>query len=284
VLLGLDRPECNCQAGPYHRNVVIGSPAGAERKPRGARKLPLVKERWSGSNGQALAREVITRLLTGDKLDDLHLGRYRGRTDLRGLWLVSSRGLPGPRLAGQLEGVPAADGVTWSGLDLSSSTFRIDLQGSTVVNTALDRVGWQGWVVSRSVLQDCSFTSADLRDASFDHGNGYLPSDPVRQQPAEYLRCAFTRTRTGPYASWGRAIFDHCEFSSTQFTSPQWFHGAELIGCRFRGEFRDVIFGWAKPGHEPAPRVEAVDVREATFTAVSLLVHRGSGLLAGQRR
>jgi uncharacterized protein YjbI with pentapeptide repeats len=134
--------------------------------------------------------------------------------------------------------------------------------------------------VSRSVLRDCSFAGADLRDASFDYGNRGLPGDGVTQDPTAYLRRAFTRTRTGPYASWGRALFDSCEFDSTRFTSPQWFQGAELIDCTFRGRFRDVIFGWSTSGDQPAPRISGVDVRDATFEDLTLMVHRGSGLVS----
>jgi hypothetical protein len=161
-------------------NVVIGSPAGAERKPSAAGKLPLLKERWSGSKGQALAREVITRLLTGTGWPT---GRRSGRGRRHVVW-------PGP------------------------------------------------------VLID-------------------LPDRLAGVHSAQY------RFRPGGLAGLGGQPF-----------GPQWFHGAEFIGCRFR----DVIFGWAKPGNGPAPRVEAVDIREATFASVSLLVHRGSGLLTAQHR
>jgi len=246
---------------------------------REVKPLPPLKRRWAGRDGQRLAREVVLCLLTGTKLDGLGLGQHGGRTDLRGLWLASARGLPGPRLAGGLEGVPAAAGVTWSGLDLSGATFRLDLEAAVVVNSLFDRVGWQGWRVSRSALQDCSFAGADLRDASFDHGNTGLPGDAAAQEPTSYLRCSFARTRTGPYASWGQAHFNNCEFDSTKFTSPHWFRGAELTDCTFRGQFRDVIFGLPNPGDQQAPRISGVDVRDATFEDLTLMIHRGTGLI-----
>jgi uncharacterized protein YjbI with pentapeptide repeats len=246
---------------------------------RDEKPLPAIKQRWAGPEGQSLAGEAVLRLLKGQKLDDLALGQHRGRTDLRGLWLASARGLPGPRLAGQLESVPAAGGVEWSGLDLSGSTFRIDLHDARVSDSAFDRVGWQGWRVRSSTIQSCSFTGADLRDARFDDGNGRLPGDAVIYDPTTYQRCDFTKTRTGPYAAWGRAVFDRCMFSSTQFTSPQWFHGAELINCTFEGQFREVILGWAKPGTGPPPRIDNVYVQNASFQNLTLMTHQGSGLV-----
>jgi uncharacterized protein YjbI with pentapeptide repeats len=246
---------------------------------RDAKPLPAIKHRWAGTEGQGLAREAVLRLLTGSKLDGLAWGQHQGRTDLRGIWLASARDLPGPRLAGALEGVPAASGVAWSGLDLSEPTFRIDLQDADVTDTVFDGVRWQGWRVRSSIIKGCSFTGADLRDAKFDDGNGGLPRDAVPYGPTTYQRCDFTKTRTGPYAGWGRAVFDHCTFSSTQFTSPQWFQGAELLSCAFRGQFREVIFGWAAPGDQPAPRISSVDVRDAIFKDRTLKVHRGSGLI-----
>jgi hypothetical protein len=241
--------------------------------------LRALRQRWSGQDGQDLARSAVVRLLVGDSLDDLPLGLYRGRVDLRGLWLASARGLPGPRLAGDLEGVPAADGGMWTDLDLSHATFRLDLAAATVTNVLFDRVAWQGWRVRDSQLADCSFRAADLRDSNFDVGNAPLP-DQQKQQPASrYQRCDFTRTRTGPYVSWGRAVFEECVFDSTKFGSPNWFYGAELKKCRFRGEFRDVSFGWPNPGSEPAPVLDSVDAREATFGSLGIYAHRGSGLI-----
>jgi hypothetical protein len=47
--------------------------------------LGALRQRWSGQDGQALARSVVVRLLVGDSLGDLPLGRCGGRIDLRGL-------------------------------------------------------------------------------------------------------------------------------------------------------------------------------------------------------
>ena len=240
--------------------------------------LGMLRQRWSGHDGQQLARSAIIRLLAGDPLGELPLAQHDGRVDLRALWLVSARGLPGPRLTGDLEGVPAADGGAWADLDLSYATFRIDLAGMTVTNVLFDRAGWQGWRVKASRLTDCSFRAADLRDSQFDLANGPLPGQHAHQPASCYRRCNFTRTRTGPYANWGRAVFEDCLFDSTRFTSPNWFYGAELKRCIFRGQFRDVCFGWPNPGSEPAPLLESVDVREATFGSLGIYAHRGSGL------
>jgi hypothetical protein len=236
-----------------------------------------LRQRWSGKTGQDLARSIITRLLTGDSLDGLPLESVEDRVDLRGLWLASSRGLPGPRLAGDLEGVPAATNGTWSDLDLSYGTFRMDLTGMTVRNVRFDRVGWQNWRVRASRLTGCSFRAADLRDSHFDDGNGRLASEAVLHPVSRYDDCDFTRTRTGHYASWGRAVFEDCLFDSTKLGSPNWFYGAQLRRCTFRGEFRDVCFGWPVTHDEPAPWLD-IDTTDATFSSLGIYAHRGPGI------
>jgi uncharacterized protein YjbI with pentapeptide repeats len=175
--------------------------------------------------------------------------------------------------------VPAADSGTWADLDLSHATFRMDLTGMTVTNVRFDRVGWQNWIVRASWLTDCSFKAADLRDSRFDDGNGRLASEPVLYPASRYERCDFTRTRTGHYASWGRAVFEDCLFDSTKLGSPNWFYGASFKRCTFSGEYRDVCFGWRVPGDEPAPWVE-VDAREASFYSLGIYSHRGPGVIS----
>lgn len=267
---GSRRWQCQCQARHCGMMGVMAVPG-------------VLRQRWSGKGGQDVARSAICRLLTGESLDGLPLERHEGRIDLRGLWLVSSRGLPGLRLAGELEGVPAADSGIWADLDFSYATFRIDLAGTTVTNVLFNHVGWQGWRVKASRLTDCSFRAADLRGSSFDGANGRLASDPLRHASSYYQRCDFTRTRTGQRGTWGRAVFEECVFGSTKFESPNWFYGAELRRCIFRGEFREVCFGWGVPADQPAPWLE-VDARDATFYSLGIYVHRGPGvnLTAGQ--
>jgi hypothetical protein len=153
-----------------------------------------------------LARSAVVRLLAGDPLHDLPLARHNGRVDLRALWLVSARGLPGPRLAGDLEGVPAADGGAWADLDLSYATFRLDLAGMTVTNVLFDRADWQGSRVKASSLTDCSFLAADLRDSQFDLADTGATTVGLTQAPTATIGWRGPRLHRGAgrwcVASW----------------------------------------------------------------------------------
>lgn len=42
-------------------------------------------DRWRSAEGEAVAGEVVARLVRGRPLDGLGLGEHEGRTDLRGL-------------------------------------------------------------------------------------------------------------------------------------------------------------------------------------------------------
>lgn len=239
-----------------------------------------LKDRWRGG-GQEQARAAVERLLTGAPTDGLGLGEVDGRVDLRGLWLGNTKGLPG--LSGRrLATTPTASGVSWSDLDLSRSTLRVDLDRATVDNVRFDRAGWQDWHVQSSVFRDCSFAGADLRDTKFDGGNPGLQDRRVPFTPSRYVRCDFTRTRTGPYGSFGRATLEECLFRDTAFPSPMWFGGADLHRCVFSGRFRTVCFGWTGRFRGRAPWLDA-DMSEAEFESLELYSHSGPGVSSESR-
>ena len=145
--------------------------------------------------------------------------------------------------------MPAADSGTWADLDLSHATFRMDLTGMTVTNVRFDRVGWQNWIVRASWLTDCSFKAADLRDSRFDDGNGRLASEPVLYPASRYERCDFTRTRTGHYASWGRAVFEDCLFDAGQPELVLWrLVQAVHLQWRVPGRVFRVASSWRRAG------------------------------------
>ena len=110
------------------------------RQSLGVASVRALKNRWSGER-QQVARVVVERLILGGSLEELDLDRVTGRLDLRGLWLARTRGLPGLP-SDPLATVPTAEGVTWRDLDLSGSTFRIDLRNAALSNIAFDSAGW----------------------------------------------------------------------------------------------------------------------------------------------
>jgi uncharacterized protein YjbI with pentapeptide repeats len=238
--------------------------------------LPVVRARWRDAAAQETAREAILRLVTGGDLTELGLGRVSGRVDLRGLWLASLRGMP--RDAGRPDHAVASD-VVWRDVDLSSGTVPIDLVRCSLSNVCLDRVQWPEWRAGQSVLDGCTFARADLRGCSLDGYNPGLQDRPVPDTPTVYTNCTFDRTRIGQYASWGRATFEDCRFVDTDLPNPFWTRGANLIRCRFEGDFREVCFGWTGPISEPLPQLQDVDVTRARFTSLESYATRGSGLI-----
>ena len=218
---------------------------------------------------------VVERLILGGSLEELDLDRVTGRLDLRGLWLARTRGLPGLP-SDPLATVPTAEGVTWRDLDLSGSTFRIDLRNAALSNIAFDSAGWPDWNVEASTLRDCTFVAASMGDTHFDRNSG-LQDRPLVTASSRLEGCDFTRTRLGPYSSFGRADIVGCTFASTRFPSPMSFRGASLQSCRFTGSFRSVSFGWTGPHAEPPPHLDA-DVSGADFESLDIYAHAGPGL------
>jgi uncharacterized protein YjbI with pentapeptide repeats len=128
----------------------------------------------------------------------------------------------------------------------------------------------------------CSFARADLRGGNSDGWNDGLQDRPLRAAVSRFEDCIFSRTRTGQYGTFGRAVFERCTFTDTDFPEPVWFRGANLIDCSFRGQFRTVCFGWTGPIHEPLPVLDRVDVREARFESLEVYGVRGSGLITAE--
>jgi uncharacterized protein YjbI with pentapeptide repeats len=230
-------------------------------------------------------RDVLNALLAGAPLDGLPTGRHLGRADLRASWLVSTRGVNDPALARPGVTVPTLRGVTLTGIDFTGSTAQFHLDGCVMTDCVLDRAGWQGWQVRDSLLEDCSFTRADLRDSRFDAESkfpardaesGKLPGPDAahrtRAGRSIYRRCDFTRARTGPYAGWGHALFEDCLFDSTAFSyyaGGQRFRGASFSGCTFRGTYKNLEFGYPKDPDGLSAALRPV-LRDTDFRAATV--------------
>lgn len=235
-----------------------------------------LKDRWRNAAGQSLAREVVSRLVTGRSLEDLSLGTVKGRADARALWLASLRGIPGVRSGLSFA---LAQGQVVQDVDFSYGGVAIHFDGCQVRNVVFDRVCWPDWRVVASTVVGCSFVGADFRSVRLDGWNDGLQDRPLRHPSSSYEGCDFTRTRTGGYASYGRATFTECAFHNTGFANPEWLRGANLIRCTFSGRYREVCFGWTGPYSEPPPVLEAVDVTTAQFASLEVYAVRGSGLI-----
>lgn len=83
--------------------------------------------RWTTPDGERLALEVFGRLLSRKRLDDLRLGAYDGRVDLRGISAPPPERLTGFAQKGwvvsELVGLLKFTGVRLTDLDFTGSRF-----------------------------------------------------------------------------------------------------------------------------------------------------------------
>ena len=124
--------------------------------------------RWEGEVGSALAREVIARLQSDARLDDLQLGEYGGRVDLRGL-PASPVPVGKERRVGSLVLQPTRGIVELTGRTLSDCDFSGSLlddwrfRDCQIANCCFDRSRCQRWALWHSQVTACTFIGADLR-------------------------------------------------------------------------------------------------------------------------
>src|SRR5262245_22736999 len=142
--------------------------------------LRELRARWSDSGRRDLVKDAVNALLAGDSLTGLPIGRHAGRFDLRASWLVSTRGVNDPTLAGRLGAVPTLRNITIADVDFTASTARLNLDGCLMANCVLDRVGWQGWSVRRSQMRTAPSPGPTCVTATLtqEKTSKRLPADP----------------------------------------------------------------------------------------------------------
>jgi hypothetical protein len=212
--------------------------------------MRALRDRWSTPELRHAVRDAVNALLHGESLESVRLPKHEGRFDLRGAWLASTSGIDDPELRRPGRVTPRLRGVRVADLDLTAATAQFTLQDCEMVNCVLDRVGWQNWYVEQSLVRDCSFIRADVRDSHWDQNGALLPGRRTFWHAgggrSVYERCDFTRARMGAYAGWGYAMFDQCLFADTAFSNyaggPQFF-AASFRRCRFVGQYKSLTFG-----------------------------------------
>lgn len=196
--------------------------------------------RWQTTEGTRLSAEVVRRLVRGESLADLDLGKVDGRIDLRGFAFPSPRPVGDVQVAtdhGQwtftkLEGKIEVREQQWRDLDLSHASCReLLLFGLCITNCVLDGAdlrGTGGWAIS---VEDSSFRRADLRD----FGLGHWKRGPSRWASVNLHGANLSR-------EWVSAVtLTDCDFTMAKLLKTE-FWGCELVRCRFEGELREVIF------------------------------------------
>src|SRR5690349_8207550 len=105
--------------------------------------------RWRSAEGATLAAAVFERLVKGESLDGLPLGRCEGRIDLRGLCQ------PG------VEPVVSPVGMVFDGDAPHATAFTfgrvetVDFDGVTVTGVDLRGAAVRSWWLLNTTLRDC---------------------------------------------------------------------------------------------------------------------------------
>lgn len=212
-----------------------------------------------------LATSVWTRLLRGEPLDGIPLGKRDGRIDLRGLRA------PDPTVLRTLE----VAGDAMSLLDLKSVARnvpwrRLDFTGARLNGLRLTNV----------IAEDCIFDDCEMRDlrmwgccvhsTSFKGANlrqavlGGVLNDQLNSFSDVDFSDADLRESVYQAAS-----FTDCDFSGARLENLD-FQSSAFKRCRFAGELSDVMFyrrGFRCEAFPPND-MEDVDFSSATFRYV----------------
>lgn len=218
-------------------------------------------ERWRTPQGQALAEEIVARLVSARELDGLGLGWHEGRVDLRGL--------PAPiparlrRFESQgwfmevLGNLITFRSVRLHSLDLSGAQLQsFRFFGSQIIDCRLDGANCQDWRLWDTRVADCSFAHASLRDAAL--GTWH------EGRRNTWRRVDFTRADFRVIEPL-EAVFEDCDFCYAKITGVT-FSQCAFMRCRFAGAMRNVLFdGRYLPDRPAPPPMSKVDFTTAVF-------------------
>jgi uncharacterized protein YjbI with pentapeptide repeats len=222
-------------------------------------------DRWRGPDGEQLAAEVFARLTAGKALDDLALGEFQGRVDLRGLpapvptrlQRFESRG----RFYEELGGLLRFEGCRLESLDLSGAFLdSLRFLHTRIADCRFDQARCQRWRMWAVDVSDTSFDEADLRNSvlgAWHDGRGDV-----------FRTSSFRKANLREIISDAGTFVD-CDFSHAKLIKID-FGSTSFIRCRFAGELREVIFwdhGFETGKPEPN-QMEDVDFTEARLREV----------------
>jgi uncharacterized protein YjbI with pentapeptide repeats len=201
-----------------------------------------------------LIDEVLHRLLTGARFDDLPVGRVDGRVDLRGFPVPVALIPRGSWRNVRLEKIDFSQ--AW----LSNASFK----GVTFSDCTFDRAdcshaSWWGCRV-----EDCTFFRTNLSHATLGGDDGVTTWNRVSLVSAD-LR----------HAGGRRATFECCQFDRAQLAGA-WFTSA-LRDCRFSGRLGTLrIEGVDLDGDEPLVNTDLTeaDLTQVRFVRVDLRLAR----------
>jgi uncharacterized protein YjbI with pentapeptide repeats len=218
------------------------------------------RDRWRTAEGQALAEEVLARLVAGRPLDELGLAKVDGRIDLRGLPAPVPRRLARYEQAGwfieKLGNLFILREVALRGLDLSGAfldSFRF--HKCIIENCLLDGARCHDWRMWECGIRETSFRSANLRRAtlgpwSAGKGNTFAKVDFAE---ADFRDCTSIT-----------AVFEDCDFSHARLEKVEFLRCA-IVRCTFAGLLDEVVFDGRvfEPDLREPNRYEDIDMSHA---------------------
>lgn len=214
---------------------------------------------------ETLALTVWNRLLSGQSLHGLPLGRHDGRWDLRGLRApdpVALKTYETERSSVTVLGLKSvARNIAWRDLDFSGARINgLRLFHADLANCVFDDCQLQDLRIWATQVRGGSFRRADLRKAvlgGVSHGqlNAF---EGVNFSGADLRQTIYKAAR-----------FVDCDFSGVRIEKIN-FNVTRFVRCRFAGELRSVQFYHHDLRGEPFPvnDMEDVDLRAADLRLV----------------
>lgn len=223
-----------------------------------------LNDRWKTDSGQALAEEVVARLIAGRPLDDLGLPEHEGRSDLRSLPIPPPRRLERFEAQGwfveRLGDLVVLNGPRLQGLDLSGGQLQsLRFHDGHISECRFDGANCRDWRLWGTEVSDCSFAKASLREAAV--GTWHEGRRNV------WRRVDFSGSDFRIGVSH-EAVYEDCDFSGAKLDKVE-FGQCAFSRCHFAGELKQVVFDGRDLTDRPAPPpMEAVDFSDAYFNQV----------------
>jgi uncharacterized protein YjbI with pentapeptide repeats len=210
-----------------------------------------------------LSSIIWTRLLGNQRVDDLGLDvTPEGRTSLRGLRAPEHEVLRtiatsiNARVQ-QVAGATVVRGVSWRGLDFSSSKLvGLQIQQSEIADCVFASADCSKWRIWDSTIARTTFLNTKLRDCAF-AGTGRQRTKLVQ---IDFAQCDFRGTGGG-------AEVDQCRFINCNLRKVG-FGGWTFSNCAFEGELREIEFDRCGIRHTPDTAVN--EMRNVDFSRTTL--------------
>jgi uncharacterized protein YjbI with pentapeptide repeats len=181
--------------------------------------------------------QIWARLCRGESLEGLGIARVNGRLDLRNSHLPEARAVSALQTPigdiRKLSHTTMIEGVSWRGLDLSSSQLpHIRFMDCEIEDCVFDHAQLTDLRVWGTSFRDVSFRSTYLR---------YAALGAVHEGRRNSFRNIDFTSADMRRSTWDSADIIGCTFKNTKLDNVE-FHSTRFIDCTFEGKLREVIF------------------------------------------